>query len=206
MVATIESLAKIKGGSLPSLSEQQLVDCSYDNGGCSGGDPGNAFQYVVQNGGVASEDAYPYTSGSQGGGGGYDYGGFNGGYNGYGSGCDSQKASDYAATISGYEQVQQSQDSLLEAVSQQPVASVVAVDGQEFMFYSGGVYNGACAESTNHVFTLVGYGTEDGSPYWLAKNSWGTSFGEEGYMKILRSPGDSESLCGVGTYALYPTA
>ena len=83
---------------------------------------------------------------------------------------------------------------LMRIVSHQPVAIAIEADKLSFQFYRSGVYDSKnCGTNLDHGVLLVGYGEENGVPYWKVKNSWGTSWGDEGYIKILRGTG----LCGV---------
>jgi cathepsin L len=181
-VAAIEGMHQIKTGELVSLSEQQLLDCSTNNGnnGCGGGTMENAFQYVIgSNGGIATEAAYPYTA-TQG-------------------MCRNVQP---AVAISSYQQVpRDDEDALAAAVAGQPVS--VAVDSRNFQFYSRGVMTAdSCGTNLNHAVTAVGYGTaEDGTTqYWLLKNQWGNTWGEGGYLRLQRGVG----ACGVAKDASYP--
>lgn len=182
----MEGITQIKTGELVSLSEQQLLDCSTENHGCDGGDIDEAFEYIRQSNGITSEANYPYQ-GSEG-------------------DCQaSENADNSAAHITGYEDVPaNSEEALLQAVSQQPVS--VAVDATNFQFYSGGVLSDNCGTDLNHGVLVVGYGTaEDGTSYWLVKNSWGEDWGEKGYLRILRDSGTEGGLCGIAMQASYPT-
>ncbi|KAM1154222.1 hypothetical protein FF1_036604 [Malus domestica] len=185
-VAAVEGITKIKTGKLISLSEQQLVSCDTSNFGCQGGDMAKAFAYIQQNGGIASEKNYPYQ-GSDG-------------------TCDMNRENEAAAKITNYARVtRNSETDLLKAVSMQPV-SVAIVASQAFELYSGGLFtDDYCGTELNHAVTIIGYGTtEDGTPYWLIKNSWSTSWGENGYMKILRNADAPEGVCGLAMDASYP--
>uniref|UniRef100_A0A0D3FT10 Peptidase C1A papain C-terminal domain-containing protein n=1 Tax=Oryza barthii TaxID=65489 RepID=A0A0D3FT10_9ORYZ len=110
----------------------------------------------------------------------------------------------------GYEDVPANdEEALLKAVANQPVS--VAIDGGDryFQFYKGGVLSGAtgCATELDHAITAVGYGVaSDGTKYWLMKNSWGTSWGEDGYVRMERGVADKEGVCGLAMMASYPTA
>ncbi|CAM0953661.1 unnamed protein product [Alopecurus aequalis] len=181
-VAAVEGINQITTGQLVSLSEQQLLDCT-NNHGCSGGAMKAAFDYIVANGGITTEDAQPYAM-EQG-------------------TCGSYQP---AATISGYQAVPDNdEDALAAAVANQPVS--VGIDGSDpsFKLYSGGIMTGdACGTELHHAVTVVGYGVEqDGTSYWLLKNSWGETWGESGYMKLERGTG----ACGIASReASYPIA
>ena len=149
-----------------------------------------AFQFIVENGGITSEDDYPYE--------GNDYGT-----------CDTSKASSYAAKISSHEDVPRNNEAaLLMAVAKQPVSVALEASGFEFMHNESGVFTGRCGTSLDHGVAIVGYGMsdEDGMKYWLVKNSWGTNWGEEGYIRIQRDVDAAEGLCGIAKSASYPIA
>ncbi|XP_062013011.1 zingipain-1-like [Rosa rugosa] len=189
VVAAVEGLIQIKTGQLIPLSEQQLVECDYNNNGCNGGSEVNAFKYIIQNGGIASEENYQYQSTDMG-------------------TCDTNKESDHAAQITGYEIVpSRSEDDLLKAVSKQPVSVSIDASGEAFQHYSSGVFSGNCGTNLHHAVAAIGYGTTEGEiDYWLLKNSWGETWGENGYMKILRNVDAPEGMCGLAIRASYPTA
>ncbi|ESQ52005.1 hypothetical protein EUTSA_v10016878mg [Eutrema salsugineum] len=187
-VAAVEGVAKIAHGKLVSLSEQQLLDCDreYDRG-CNGGIMSDAFNYIIQNRGIASENDYSYQ----------------------GSDGRCLYNARPASRISGFQSVpSNNEQALLEAVSRQPVSVSMDANGEGFMHYSGGVYDEPnCGTSSNHAVTFVGYGTsQDGTKYWLAKNSWGETWGENGYIRIRRDVAWPQGMCGVAQYAFYPVA
>ncbi|KAG5517034.1 hypothetical protein RHGRI_037699 [Rhododendron griersonianum] len=163
----MEGINQIKTGNLVSLSEQELVDCNVQNYGCRGGYLVNAFEFIRQNQGLTTEDNYPYV--------------------GQGGTCKTVNSYQLAATITGYEEVPtNSEQALRQAVAYQPVAVTIGSDG-DFNFYKSGVYSGTCGTRWDHTVTVVGYGTtDDGTKYWLVKNSWGSQWGENGYMKMKR--------------------
>lgn len=180
-MAAIEGIHHIKTGELVSLSEQQLLDCSTNgNYGCDGGNMDNAFEYIISNGGITTEDAYQYTA--------------------IQDMCQSVQP---AVTIRSYQDVPRyDEDALAAAVANQPVS--VGVDANNFQFYDGGVMTtDSCGTDLNHAVTIVGYGTaEDGSQYWLIKNSWGETWGEGGYLRLERGV----NACGLTIQASYPVA
>ncbi|XP_006849385.2 ervatamin-B [Amborella trichopoda] len=185
-VAAVESITKIKTGNSVSLSEQELVDCvtGGTSRGCQGGLMDEAFQFIINNGGLASEADYPYQA--------------------MDGACDAQKSSSKTSTITGYQNIPSGdEDSLLRAVANQPVSVGVDGSGFEFKHYSEGVFTGDCGTEMSHAVTAIGYGTtEDGTDYWLIKNSWGQTWGDKGYMKMQRGV----NLCGIANMASYPVA
>eukprot|EP00066_Takifugu_rubripes_P023646 XP_011612912.1 PREDICTED: cathepsin L1-like [Takifugu rubripes] len=175
-----------KTGQLMSLSEQNLVDCSksYGTYGCSGAWMANAYDYVVNNG-LESTITYPYTSVDT-------------------QPCyyDSRLAvahiKDYRFIPKGDEQA------LADAVATiGPITVAIDASHSSFLFYSSGIYEESNCNPNNlsHAVLLVGYGSEGGQDYWLIKNSWGPSWGEGGYMRLIR---DGKNPCGIASYALYP--
>ncbi|KAH7861744.1 hypothetical protein Vadar_030249 [Vaccinium darrowii] len=190
-VASMEGIVQLKTGNLISLSEQELVDCDTNGGdhGCNGGLMDNAFKFIKQNQGLTTEANYPYQ-GTQG-------------------SCNTSAAANPAATITGYEDVPANNETaLLMAVANQPVSVAIDAGGSDFQFYSSGVFTGACGTNLDHGVTAVGYGVDinDGTNYWLVKNSWGTGWGEEGYIRMQRYIDAPEGLCGIAMEASYPTA
>ena len=187
-MATIEGLHHITKGELVSLSEQELVDCVRgDSDGCNGGYVEDAFEFLAKKGGIASETYYPYK--------------------GVNKSCKVKKESHGVAKIKGYEKVPgNSEKALLKAVAHQPVSAYVEAGGSAFQFYSSGIFTGKCGTEIDHSVTVVGYGKAgDGPKYWLVKNSWGTEWGEKGYIRMKRDIHAKEGLCGIATSASYPT-
>ncbi|CAK9162577.1 unnamed protein product [Ilex paraguariensis] len=188
-VAATEGITKLKTGKLISLSEQELVDCdTSEDQGCEGGLMDDAFTFIQKNHGLTTEANYPYegTDGT----------------------CSTTKEANHAAKITGYQDVPvNSEGALLKAVANQPVSVAIDAGESDFQFYSSGVFTGECGTELDHGVAAVGYGTgEDGTKYWLVKNSWGTSWGEEGYIRMQRDVKAVEGLCGIAMQASYPTA
>ncbi|XP_052179421.1 senescence-specific cysteine protease SAG12-like [Diospyros lotus] len=186
-VAALEGINQMKTGQLVSLSEQELVDCDYQNHGCEGGSMETAFQFITQNNGLATEADYPYQGGA--------------------GTCDGEKRASPVAAITSYEQVPMNDEAaLLQAVANQPVSvAVSAGQWSDLRFYNGGVFTGPCTTNLDHAVTAIGYGTsEDGTKFWLIKNSWGTEWGENGYLRIQRDVDEKEGLCGIAMKPSYP--
>ncbi|KAL3532698.1 hypothetical protein ACH5RR_006219 [Cinchona calisaya] len=169
-----------------SLSEQQLVDCAgdFNNFGCNGGLPSQAFEYVKYNGGLDTEQAYPYT--------------------GVDGECKYKSQNVGVQVLHSVNITLGAEGELKYAVGTVRPVSVAfeVVDG--FRHYNGGVYTsnncGSTPMDVNHAVLAVGYGVENGIPYWLIKNSWGADWGVDGYFKMERG----KNMCGVATCASYP--
>jgi len=176
-------------GTLPSLSEQQLVDCSRAQGneGCNGGEMQKAFDYVKLNGGLCSEHDYPYHAVDM--------------------KCTSTKCTNVPHTnINGYIDVtKKNEDALKEAVALEPIA--IGVDAEPWQFYSRGIYDGSCSTTDlDHGVTLTGYAADGTKKYWRIKNSWGSGWGERGYIRLIRHDGTGKAgQCGLTEDASYPT-
>ncbi|XP_019193301.1 PREDICTED: senescence-specific cysteine protease SAG12-like [Ipomoea nil] len=190
VVAAVEGIHKLKTGNLVSLSEQELVDCDRKSYGCDGGFPISAFQFIVNNNGLTTEENYPYKGKQH-------------------RVCNFMKTASKAVRISGYERVPaKNETALMQAVAHQPVLLEINGGDFHFRFYEKGVFSGKCKPHLDHGVTAVGYGTtagDGGKKYWVIKNSWGTRWGENGYMRIQRDYADKKGLCGLAKAASYPT-
>jgi hypothetical protein len=184
----MEGAWSIATGNLVSLSEEQLVDCSkrYGNLGCNGGLMDNAFQYAIDNG-MCVESDYPYTA----------------------SAGSCKSTCEPEVTITDCADVPpDNQLALKEAVSFGPVSIAIEADQRIFQFYSGGVITSStCGTDLDHGVLIVGYGTdsETNIDYWLVKNSWSTTWGDDGYVKIERSDSTNDiGICGIAAQPSFP--
>jgi len=178
--AAIEGAWQIATGQLVSLSEQQIVDCSGKLGtdGCKGGSIEAGIQYSTQTK-LTNEASYPYQMkvGT----------------------CKEDNAMVMIPKggVVGYKHVTSgSEQGLLEAVAQQPVAVAMDADSTLFALYKGGILSKDCGDKINHAIVVIGYGTDKGQDYWLVRNSWGDEWGEGGYGRLARGKG-VEGECGI---------
>jgi len=183
----IEGALAINNGELVSLSEQQLLDCSkdYGNWGCGGGLPDQAFEYVIDNG-ICLEDDVPYKAVEQ--------------------TCKPCSTNDAVKINHCVDVTSLNQNDLKLAVSRGPVSVAIEADTSIFQLYKGGIISSdECGTYLDHAVLIVGYGTENDQMYWLVKNSWGEDWGEDGYLRILRSESDDDAgICGIAMQASYP--
>jgi len=187
----VEAHYAIATGSLTSLSEQELVDCAAPEGnsGCEGGLMDFGFAYVVHHQGLCSESDFPYTARDE------QYK------------CDEMRNScTHYDKITTYADVQPYSVLGLElAVSQGPVSVAIEADQSDFQLYGGGVYTGNCGAKLDHGVLVVGY-QNVGQKYWKVKNSWGRTWGMEGYILLCKECGmnGGAGQCGVLTQPSYP--
>lgn len=181
----MEAVHAQRTGKLIELSEQNLMDCSGPEGdmSCNGGLMDFAFQYVLDNKGIDTENTYPYE--------------------GHDDTCRF-KNSDIGATIKSYVNITGGDEKSLQVASTEAVVSVAIEVNFFFQFYFGGVFHSKCGvpAKLDHGVAIVGYGSENGKDYWIVRNSWGGSWGEKGYIRMLRGA----NLCGISDSASYPVA
>jgi len=185
----LEGAWQIATGKLVSLSEQQLVDCAkfrYGNMGCNGGLQPHAFDYVEKNA-LCTEEGYPYT-----------------GKNSLFTPCKATSCGSPGlalGALTGYKMVDGTEAALMEAIAQQPVSVSIEADQDVFHLYKSGIVKGpGCGTSLDHAVLAVGYGTDNGVKYWKVKNSWTTSWGEAGYVRIIRGTDECGILNGPPVY------
>jgi len=185
---SVEGIWFIKKKALVSLSEQQLVDCSgsYGNYGCSGGLMDSAFKYIIAQGktkGIDTEATYTYTA-----------------RNGQ---CKANNGK-FGAYITSFTDVKAQDESDLQAkIMQQPVSVAIDASHSSFQFYKSGVYYEPNCSPTqlDHGVLAVGYGTQGSSDYYIVKNSWGLTWGTQGYILMSRNKNNN---CGIATMSSFP--
>uniref|UniRef100_A0A8C8HY58 Peptidase C1A papain C-terminal domain-containing protein n=1 Tax=Oncorhynchus tshawytscha TaxID=74940 RepID=A0A8C8HY58_ONCTS len=182
----LESVTAIATGKLPLLSEQQLVDCAQDfnNHGCMGGLPSQAFEYVKYNNGLMTEDDYPYT--------------------GHDGSCNFKPELAAAFVKDVVNITSYDEKGMVDAVARLNPVSFGYEVTDDFLHYKDGVYSSTTCKNTtdnvNHAVLAVGYGEKNSTPYWIVKNSWGTNWGMDGYFLIERG----RNMCGLAACSSYP--
>jgi C1A family cysteine protease len=179
----LEGAYYLKNGNLKSYSEQHLVSCDTTDSGCNGGLMDNAFAWAKSNGGLCLESDYVYTSGTSG----------------KSGSCEASSCSkDTGIAPKSYTDVQKfSDDSMMSALAQQPVSIAIEADQSAFQLYKSGVLTAACGSRLDHGVLAVGYGTwTDGTDYYKVKNSWGESWGMDGYILLERGNTDNINFRG----------
>jgi cathepsin L len=168
-------------GELVSVSEQQLVDCA--QGGCNGGHMINGWTSVASNGGIMSEESYPYTAKD--------------------GNCHFDDG-EVVSHVTGYEEVSPHESSMEAALVEIGYPISIGVHaGSSFQHYSSGVYSdNSCKNGQlNHAILVVGYDKTGSEPYWIVKNSWGGAWGDHGYINMKMGI----NICGIKSDPCYPT-
>ena len=152
-----------------------MVDCtiSWGNNGCSGGLVEYAYHYLESNY-VITEAEYPY--------------------NGQNNKCASESKTSELFNVADFKEVERfSPEQLAQAMTQNPVSVGVDASDMAFKFYKKGIIKKRCGDTIDHAVLAVGYGTDNGTDYWLVKNSWNEEWGDNGYFKIARGTDE----CGI---------
>lgn len=166
-----------------SFAEQQLVDCDTGSNGCNGGNKTGAFNYFASHGAM-TESSYPYTAKT--------------GTCKYSSSNTGVKSSSHTSVTAN------NVTAMKAAVSKQPVSVSIEADQPVFQSYKSGIMNSPlCGTQHDHATNVVGFGSSSGQEYWLMRNSWGTYWGESGYMRVAIV--DGLGICGIQMSPSYPT-
>lgn len=184
----LEAHHAIVAGKKIILSEQQLVDCAqnFNNHGCEGGLPSQAFEYILYNGGLDTEIAYPYKAKDE--------------------ACE-YKVGGVGVKVEGVHNItRDSEAELQDAIAFSGPVSIAYEVAADFRLYNGGVYDSKVCHSdpqhVNHAVLAVGYVLPAGDKkgYYIVKNSWGAAWGLDGYFHIVTG----KNMCGLATCASYP--
>jgi len=200
----LEGAMVVAGRRMVPLSEQELVSC--DTGivgghGCQGGNPLQALGWVKSNG-ICGEASDPYECMDQ-----------------ASSSCSSHQCAKSTCSpvlkgggwfssgdVSATSSVGTSESDLEAAVTRQPISVAIEADKPAFQLYRGGILSDdACGQTLDHAVLAVGYGVDAGVKYWKVKNSWGPSWGEEGYIRLIRGSSSGYGECGIRHMASFPT-
>ncbi|EGT43679.1 hypothetical protein CAEBREN_04647 [Caenorhabditis brenneri] len=184
VVAAIETQFALKKGALLSLSEQELVDCDVLSYGCNGGYLNTALLFAIEKG-LETEADYPYVAIQQ-------------------KQCSIQTQKIRVKIDDGYH-LKANEDQIADWVAREGPVSFLMPVPKSIMFYRGGIFNPSMAECRaqavgNHVMAIVGFGREGNQKFWIVKNSWGTRWGEQGYLKMARGV----NICGFTNYVFAP--
>ena len=145
------------------------------------------MNYVAQNGQVSESD-YPYTSGR-----------------GVTGTCQRSKIGSPLVHVAKVNTVQRySASQLMAAIATGPVSVTVEADTATFQGYTGGILNSSkCGTNLDHAITAVGYGNKNGQNYYIVRNAWGASWGDQGYIMIAAVEGTA-GICGIQQTSVWP--
>jgi len=181
----VESANFMKGNKLTALSPQQITSCDTKDAGCNGGDLPPAFNYVEANG-LEPESAYPYTSGTAG-----------------VSGTCKYDKSQVVQTIKSYTYATTNLNETQMYIASSTYGPLsVCVDAETWSAYKSGIITSNCGKLLDHCVQIVGWDTTYSTPYWIVKNSWGSTWGESGYLRVEMY----QDLCGIAKEAMYAQA
>jgi C1A family cysteine protease len=180
---------------IKTFSEQHLVDCdNFKTGGtdlgCNGGLMDSAFTWIIKNQGICAEAEYPYVSGTT---------------KARGTCAETSCVKDAKVAPKSFTDVAPNSDAaMMSAIAQQPVSIAIEADQAAFQLYKSGVFTASCGTNLDHGVLAVGYGTLNGVDYYKVKNSWGTSWGQDGYILLARGISQVQGQCGILSEGSYP--
>jgi len=176
---TVESANLIAGKTVVPGAPQEIVDCDSSDSGCNGGDPQEALGWVKQQGGLDAESCYPYTAED-------------------GSCASSNCQPVY--TVSTVTPIGQDESTIYQALGSGPMS--ICCDAEAWQNYNGGVLTAAqCGSNVDHAIQLTGYSPDQGG-YWIVRNSWGASWGENGFIYLSYG----ENTCAITSEVTAATA
>ncbi|GLD94205.1 hypothetical protein PINS_up002816 [Pythium insidiosum] len=189
--AAIESgLCVHTNGYLPKLSDQQPISCDAQSSGCGGGYASLTMDWVAKSKGgkMCTLESFPFSSGS-------------------GSVPACRACNEIDVGVTGFEAIRNDPGAQEDRVRERPLNVFMWSGSRAFQYYSGGILTGDnCDKTGAHSALLVGFGEENGMPFWRIRNQWGSSWGEKGYIRIQRRYGaDKDGACGIESYASWPT-
>ena len=189
--SAVETFMRINNFTVDRLSEQELVDCSIDNNGCSGGIMHKAMDYIIDQKGLHSNTDYPYNA--------------------VDNNCTNLNNVEkvVGSNITKYEFIiPKSPLDMMISVSKNPIAIGLDANNFYFRFYKTGVIDvpSNFSKTLNHAVLLVGYDYDEKGFYWIIQNSWGNTWGDNGYCKLrVKDNLDSEGVLMCQVYGVYPT-
>jgi cathepsin F len=177
--ANIESQYLMKYGKVVDLSEQNFINCISKNLGCNGGNMKNAMTYIQGAGGVVLESSQPYKNSR--------------------SSCSTSGMTG-SIKVASYNKLKSTNEDEIALFLYQNGPLSAALNADKLQFYMGGIFDipDCDASQPNHAINIVGYGVENGKPYWIIRNSWGTDWGENGYFRVARG----KNMCGISSYVI----
>jgi len=191
-IGALEGAHFLKTGELVSLSEQELLDCDTKDKGCFGGLMDIAFEFDEKGRGVCKEEDYPYEAAKN-------------------DSCNKKCEPVDETIVKSFTDVEEgSVKALQKAIVQQPVSIAIQANQMSFQFYKKGIFNNEeCGEDAviDHGVLAVGYGSTKGKKskdYWVVKNSWGATWGDNGYIKMSRKSKNEYGMCSILKMPSYP--
>lgn len=147
----------------------------------------NQSFWYVRDHGITTQDKYPYR--------------------GVLGTCRYNQETDKVWTISDCTEVTvNSETALVASIAKNPVSVAIQANQLSFQFYKSGVFSGICGTDLDHGVLAVGYGSLNGKKHYKVKNSWGSGWGDKGYIYMAREDKDGKGKCGIQMAASYPIA